>query len=51
MWEYFMSIYIKVAVVLKRHNQAKIIKTSAFLFWLHDMLIIYQHVYGTLNIA
>ena len=45
-WEYFMYIYIKVAVVLKRHNQAKIIKKSVFLFWLFDMSIICQHVHG-----
>ena len=30
-----MYIYIKVAVVLRRHNQAKIMKKSVFLFCQH----------------
>ena len=41
-----MYIYIKVAIVLKRHNQAKIIKKSVFLFRLLDMSIICEHVHG-----
>ena len=40
-----MYIYIKVAVVLRRHNQTKIIKKSVFLFCLLDMSIICQHVH------
>ena len=36
------KIRISDSQVLKRHNQAKIIKKSVFLFWLLDMsMIIY----------
>ena len=36
---------VKILIKLKRHNQAKIIKKSVFLFWLINMTIRCKHVH------
>ena len=42
MWQVAKQLRLSI---LKRHNQAKIIKTSVFLFWILDMAIKCEHVH------
>ena len=45
-WNIHISVYTWIAlIILKRHNQAKIIKRSVFLFWLPNMTMWCKHVH------